>query len=141
MELSIFPLKDVTCPGRLVTIDAGSSASISVTLVAGVGAVEGVVKTEEKPLAGAMVVLVPNDPAEHLDLFRRDQSDLDGTFAINNVVAGTYTILAIDDGWDIDWSRPEVIAPYLQRGQTISVGGQPSGSVKVAEAVEAQPKI
>jgi hypothetical protein len=127
--------------GRLVTINAGSSASISVTLVAGVGTVEGVVKRKEKPLAGAMVVLVPNDPAEHLDLFRRDQSDLDGTFAINNVVAGTYTILAIDDGWDMDWSRPEVIAPYLQHGQTILVGGQPNGNVRVADVVEAQPKM
>jgi hypothetical protein len=127
--------------GRLVMIDAGAAPSISLTLAAGVGEVEGVVKRNGKPLAGAMVVLVPNDPAGHLDLFRRDQSDLDGTFAVHNVVPGTYTILAIDDGWDLDWSRPEVIATYLQRGQTISVGGQANGTVKVADAVEAQPRM
>jgi len=127
--------------GRLVTINAGSSPSIALTLASGVGVVEGVVKRSGKVLAGSMVVLVPNDPAEHLDLFRRDQSDLDGTFAIKNVVPGTYTVLAIDDGWDIDWSRPEVIAPYLQRGQTISVSNQANTILRVFEPVEAQPKL
>jgi hypothetical protein len=108
--------------GHMVTIDAGANVSIAVTLAAGVGTVEGIVKRGGKPLAGAMVVLVPNDPAGHLDLFRRDQSDL-------------------DDGWDLDWSRPEVIATYLQRGRTISVSGQANGTVKVADAVEAQPRM
>ena len=127
--------------GHVVNIDSGSAPAISLTLAAGVGTVEGIVRHGDKALAGAMVVLVPNDPGGHLDLFRRDQSDFDGSFSVHNVVPGAYTILAIDDGWDMDWSRPEVIAPYLQRGQTISVSGEDSGTVEVPHAVEAQPKM
>jgi hypothetical protein len=37
------------------------------------------------------------------DLFRRDQSDLDGTFSLHGVIPGTYTVVAIDNGWDLDW--------------------------------------
>jgi len=41
--------------------------------------VEGTAKRAGTPFAGAMVVLVPEDPEDNADLFRRDQSDLDGT--------------------------------------------------------------
>ena len=63
-----------------------------------------------------MVVLVPRDPEINRDLFRRDQSDLDGTFTLQNVVPGTYTVLAIDNGWDLDWSQPGVIAATSPTG-------------------------
>ena len=33
-----------------------------------------------KPLAGAMILLVPEDAEMNLPKFRRDQSDSDGTF-------------------------------------------------------------
>jgi hypothetical protein len=87
-----------------------------------------------------MVVLVPNNPEVNRDLFRRDQSDLDGTFSLQNVLPGSYTVLAIENGWDLDWSQPGVIAAYLRRGQAIEVG-QPSGRImRLAEAVEVQAK-
>jgi len=57
--------------------------------------VEGVAQRSGKPAPAAMVVLVPDDPEANLELFRRDQSDLDGSFALAQVVPGTYTILAI----------------------------------------------
>jgi len=36
----------------------------------------------DKPVAGIMVALVPDDPEMHIELFRRDQSDFDGTFLV-----------------------------------------------------------
>ena len=50
-----------------------------------------------KGFAGAMVVLVPKNPEADRELFRRDQSDLDGTFLLRNVIPGSYTLLAIQN--------------------------------------------
>jgi len=37
-------------------------------------------------------------------LVRRDQSDSDGIFTLHSVVAGQYTVVAISDGWDLEWA-------------------------------------
>ena len=87
-----------------------------------------------------MVVLVPQAPENHPDLFRRDQSDLDGTFALRSVVAGKYTVIAIENGWELEWSRPDVIASYLRNGQKIIVGDQQRGAMKLADPVQAQER-
>jgi hypothetical protein len=99
--------------GLKVEIAAGSSPSISLTLIEGSVQVQGVVRRAGKGAAGAMVVLVSKDPDSHRDRFRRDQSDLDETFSLQGVVPGLYTVLAIDNGWELDWSQPAVIAAYL----------------------------
>ena len=65
--------------------------------------------------------MVPKEPESHGELFRRDQSDSDGTFSLASVIPGEYTIVAIDDGWDLHWSEPGVIEHYVPKG-TESVG-------------------
>ena len=87
-----------------------------------------------------MVVLVPKNPDGNRDLFRRDQSDLDGTFNLQNVVPGSYTVLAIENRWDLDWSQPGVIAAYVNRGRTIEVGNHFGRAIKLPNAVEVQSK-
>jgi len=86
------------------------------------------------------LLLVPKHPEANRELFRRDQSDLDGSFTLQNVVPGTYTVTAIADGWDLDWSKPGVISNYAKNGQTIVVPAQAERTVKVPEAVEVQRK-
>jgi protocatechuate 3,4-dioxygenase beta subunit len=130
----------VAVKGRRVTIVAGSLPSISITLVPGEVQVNGVISRAGKGVAGAMVVLVPNNPDLHRDLFRRDQSDLDGTFSLQGVVPGSYTVLAIDDGWDLDWSEPAVIAAYLKGGRTIKAAGQSRQSIDLGAPIEVQSK-
>jgi hypothetical protein len=133
-----------TVSGHTLILPPGASASVSLTLVAGSSNIEGTAKRAGKPFAGAMVVLVPSDVAKDpelsRDLFRRDQSDLDGTFSLQNVVPGSYTLLAIENGWDLDWSQPAAITPYLSHGRTIEVGNQVGRIMKIAEAVEVQAK-
>ena len=126
--------------GHSVTVTAGSSPSVSLTVVSGSLNVEGIAKKAGKPFAGAMVVLVPKNPDGNRDLFRRDQSDLDGTFNLQNVVPGSYTVLAIENGWDLDWSQPGVIAAYVNRGRTIEVGNHFGRAIKLPNAVEVQSK-
>jgi hypothetical protein len=133
-----------TVSGHTLILPPGASASVSLTLVAGSSNIAGTAKRADKPFAGAMVVLVPKevskDPELNRDRFRRDQSDLDGTFSLQNVVPGSYTLLAIENGWDLDWSQPSAIAPYLAQGRTIEVGSQVGRTMKIAEGVEVQSK-
>ncbi len=124
--------------GRMLVVTPGSSPSMKITLATGTAEIEGMVKRDGKGFAGAMVVLVPKDPEQNHDLFRRDQSDLDGSFAMRGVVPGTYRILAIENGWDLDWSQPGVIAAYGKHARTIEVGSQTH--MNVPDAVEVVAK-
>jgi hypothetical protein len=125
--------------GHTLTVSAGSSPSLSLTLVGGSYEVDGIAKRAGKPVAGAMVFLVPKNIETERD-FRRDQSDLDGSFTLRNIVPGSYTLLAIENGWDLEWSKPDVISAYLNRGRKIEVGSAGSRSVMVAEGVEVLSK-
>jgi Carboxypeptidase regulatory-like domain len=126
--------------GHKVTVASGASASLSLSLGMGSVGVQGTAKRAGKPFAGAMVVLVPQNPEGNRDLFRRDQSDLDGTFTLRNVIPGSYTLLAIQDGWDLDWSQPGVISAYLKHGRAIQVGNSPGKPLHVTEAIEVVSK-
>ena len=74
-----------------------------------------------KGVPGVMVVLVPREMAALQGLVRRDQSDSDGSFALRDVVPGQYTLVAIEDGWDLDWADPEVIGRYLPGGIAVTL--------------------
>ena len=124
--------------GRTLTVTPGSSPSVSLTLTGATGEIHGVVNRAGKPFAGAMVVLVPSAADPEVDLFRRDQSDLDGTFSLQAVLPGPYTITAIENGWDLDWSQPGTIAAYFKHGQTIDV--EANRVIQLKEAVELQSK-
>jgi hypothetical protein len=142
---SAYGISDVSATGaqvsgHTITIEAGATATLSVSLTRTMESVQGVVQQDGRGVSGTMVVLVPDDPAHHHDLFRRDQSDLDGSFALRQVVPGKYTVIAIADGWDLQWSRPEVIAPYLKKGVAIRVSTDSNGPVKLSQTVEPQPK-
>ncbi len=125
--------------GTSLIVPPGSSLSVSVSLVAGMVNVEGFAKHSGKAAAGAMIVLVPNDPDENRDLFRRDQSDLDGSFSLQGVAPGSYTVVAIEDGWDMDWSMPAVIGAYVKNGEAVTISDVHEHSVKLPEAIEVQP--
>jgi hypothetical protein len=128
-------------PGHTLNVVAGSApADIVITLVTGTTNVEGVASHAGKGAPGAMIVLVPEDPENHRELFRRDQSDLDGSFNLPNVVPGTYTVLAIENGWDLDWSQPAVIVQYAKHAQSLKVPAQAQDSVHVPAPVEIQPR-
>jgi hypothetical protein len=86
-----------------------------------------------------MVVLVPDHPESNRELFRRDQSDLDGSFNLQGIAPGSYRVVAIEDGWNLDWALPAVIGPYLKSAQTVTISGQRGQSMKLAEPVEVQP--
>ena len=120
--------------GRTIEIRPGTAVKLSIGAVRGQGAITGTALREGKSFAGAMIVLVPADPAHNQVLFRRDQSDSDGTFTLANVVPGAYTLLALEDGWELEWMKAEVLRNYLGRGTTVQV--QPNGKYDIKVAVQ-----
>ena len=62
---------------------------------------------------------------------KRDQADSDGTFALVNVVPGRYTLLAIENGWDLEWANPEILRKFTARGESVTVVPNGKYSVKV----------
>jgi hypothetical protein len=121
--------------GRTLNITAGASLAVSVSLLGGSVTVEGFAKRNGKGVAGAMVVLIPKDPEANHDRFRRDQTDLDGSFSLYNVSPGTYTVIAIENGWDLDWAKPAVLAHYGRHGQTVVVGAHAKGTMRLSGPV------
>jgi uncharacterized protein (DUF2141 family) len=121
-----------------VDIRAGASTEVTTELVAGEVRIEGVAEKNGKPVAGVMVALVPGNPESNVDLFRRDQSDFDGTFTLAGVVPGTYTIVAVEDAWGFEWLKEGVLSRYVQHGQNVIVGDKMKGTVHLPDAVEVQ---
>ena len=131
---------DGKTPGKSIDVPDGASVEISVSLVGGTANVQGVAKHAGKPAPGAMIVLMPDNPETNPELFRRDQSDLDGTFNLPNVIPGSYTVIAIEDGWDLDWAKSAVLARFLPKGQPVKVTDDKQGPLHLSSSVEVQKK-
>ena len=123
--------------GHMLKVGA-QPVSIAAILAEGSSTVTGFAKRDGKPAAGVMVLLAPKNPAADREMFRRDQSDSDGSFTLKQVIPGDYTVMAIEDGWTLDWARPEVIAHYLAKGRNLTVS--PRRDVALESAIEAQAK-
>jgi hypothetical protein len=87
-----------------------------------------------------MVVLVPAVPEADIELFRRDQSELDGSFVLPNVMPGKYTAVAIQDGWTLEWGKPEVLTRYLPKGVPVTVSASEQQSLHLAADLIVQPR-
>ena len=123
-----------TVQGNRITV-AAQPVLLAATLAHGTTAVNGYAKAGGRGMGGVMILLVPHDPAAR-DLYRRDQSNTDGSFTLNRVIPGDYMLVAIEDGWGLDWAQPAAIAPYLARGIRVRVAGQ--RSLDLPAAVEVQ---
>ncbi len=85
-----------------------------------------------------MVLLVPEFGENIEDDSRMDQSDSDGTFAISGILPGKYLLMAIDDGWDLEWFNPAVLNPFRENAQIFEI--MPDGSRKATVNVQRSAK-
>ena len=121
MYLASVTSPDTPVKGRMVQVKAGSAAKLDIVAGNGYGQVEGVVDRSGRPASGVMVLLAPEDAKDNQILFRRDQSDSDGSFLLFNIIPGRYRLLAIEEGWELDWADPNVLAAYLKKSVTVQV--------------------
>jgi hypothetical protein len=126
--------------GDAVTLETGQDAQLLVHVGSGYGHVKGVVNAEGKPEAGVMVLIVPAAVEDTRWDSRMDQSDSDGTFELRNIIPGKYILLAIENGWDLDWHDPEVLRPYREKGQAIEIASSQERNVKIQRQKLLAPK-
>jgi Carboxypeptidase regulatory-like domain len=117
--------------GRMLHISGSGPVKLSVVVGRGSGKIEGVALRDGKPRAGAMILLVPQNSENNLPLFRRDQSDSDGSFTLSTVLPGRYTLLALENGWDLHWGDAAVLKPFLANGEPIVVDTKGSHNLHV----------
>jgi hypothetical protein len=125
--------------GNLITVQDRGQALV-VTVSEGTTRLQGFARREGKGVAGVMVVLVPAGTTALEGLARRDQSDSDGSFSLRDVVPGNYTLVAIEDGWELDWTQLQVIGRYLPGGIPVTVTDKEGKLTTLNAAVPVQTR-
>lgn len=122
--------------GHRITV--GSDSVLLAAMVSrGSVSISGFARRDGTGVGGVLVLLVPEHQQDNSDLFRLDQSDSDGSFTLSRVLPGNYTLVAIENGWSLEWARPEVVAPYLARGVKLRITGA-EAKLNVPSDVEVQ---
>jgi Carboxypeptidase regulatory-like domain len=120
-----------TVSGNSVAIGSATQVRLKVRIGHGLGQVEGVALRDAKPAAGVMVLLIPDQSQNHPFRFRRDQSDSDGSFTLQEVLPGRYTLVAIENGWNQQWADPSVFKQWLGGGEPVQVASNGKYTVEV----------
>jgi len=116
--------------GNTVEIPPGQTVRLTLAASGRSHQVDGIALKDGKPAGGIRIMLVPAGADTNPGAFRFDQSDSDGTFSLFTVGPGKYTVLALEDAWELDWSKPGALEKYLAGGTVIQVG---AGAVKMVE--------
>lgn len=82
-------------------------------------------------------LLLPETGQDLQEDSRLDQSDSDGTFTLGGILPGKYSLLAIEDGWDLEWTNRSILKPYLEKAQALQISANDQKKV----VVEVQHKM
>jgi 5-hydroxyisourate hydrolase-like protein (transthyretin family) len=127
-----------TVEGRLLKVGS-EPVTVTAQVAESISSVSGFAKLDRSPVSGVLLVLVPANPASGQEDSRINQSDSDGSFEFEHVIAGAYIVVAIEDGWSLDWGRREVMEHYLAKGQRVVVPAHTT-EINLKDPVEVQPK-
>lgn len=121
--------------GRFVTVPSGTS-TLNLHVADGRATVTGIATMDGKPSVGAMVLLVPATlgSPDGVNIIRRDQTNTDGSFDLNDVLPGQYILVAIDRGWQVNWKDASTLRGYILHGVPVEL----SSGASLKENVEAQ---
>jgi len=129
----------ITHAGAEFTV-ADRPVAISVNVAPGSIRVTGFARKNGRGAAGVLVVLVPKNPAAYDSLVRRDESDSDGSFALRNVAPGEYSLIALENAWDLDRAGLPMLARYLPQGISVTVRSNAGTLIQLPAAVPAQER-
>jgi hypothetical protein len=131
MYIAGIKAQGATIAGRMLTVKPEDAPKIEIVAARGHAEIEGTALRGDKRASAVMVLLAPEGPKNNEILFRRDQSDSDGTFDLPDIVPGKYRLLAIERGWDLEWANPAVLQAFLAKSVPIEVksGDHPKDAV------------
>jgi hypothetical protein len=105
-------------------VEAGESLSgLELVVATDAAAVAGVaLDREEKPVAGALVTIVPDLESAHPGSTGTSaDTDQTGGFLLQGIAPGDYRVYAWEDPGDIEWFRPEAVEAYRGRSTAVRV--------------------
>jgi hypothetical protein len=139
------PILSISINGRTIAtnhIQIGEKPiELQITARASALRVEGFAENQGRGQPGVLVLLVPMDLRRHSDWLRRDQSDSDGSFSFPGVLPGDYTLIALQDAWDLEWRSPEFLSRFLAGGVGVTIPDQPTGIYRLPVAAQIQPAL
>lgn len=108
---------------------------IEIVLRDDVAALSGRVSSDGQP-ARAVVIVIPRQATNEI---RIQPANDDGTFQLELLAPGEYTVLAVDNADNLEYANPEVSRKYLANAREITLTGEQRGKIdleliKVAEA-------
>jgi hypothetical protein len=118
-----------------ITVSRGHSpASLELVLNPGAGRVDGTVESDEQPVPGAVVALVPDGKQRaQPNYYRQAFTDHLGRFVLRNIVPGNYTLFAWEQVDRDAFFDPEFLAQYEDRGKAVHVEEGDHITVKLDE--------
>jgi hypothetical protein len=106
--------------GRVIELQTGGPVQLKVSLARGRSSMAGRVVKDGAAVAGAMVLLLPEN-FEAPGLIRRDQSDGDGSFSLTDITPGRYLLLAVEANDELEYAKASVMQGYLNTAKKIVV--------------------
>ena len=106
--------------GRVIELETGGPVQLKVSLARGRSSMAGRVVKDGAAVAGAMVLLLPEN-FEAPGLIRRDQSDGDGSFSLTDITPGRYLLLAVEANDELEYAKASVMQGYLNGAKKIVV--------------------
>lgn len=123
-----------------IHLRAGESVTCTLIVSEATHAIRGRVRKGGEPAGGAMVLLVPADQHIVLRSWFQQQSDLDGSFAIEFVPPGPYLLIALDEAaWAANWRSPEFLSAHLPHATPVLVPETLPAQVVLQEPLAVQP--
>ena len=131
---------DQPLPSNNIHISSAGDVNVTVTFAIGTHTIKGFVQRDGRAMPGEFLLLFPSEELGDIRTFIPYQSDLDGSFEFKNLVAGSYGILSIEGGWDLDWQKESVLARYLPGAVTIKVTDVPASAQILTAPIPVQHK-
>ena len=138
MTITHLTAAGATFKDHLLTIGS-EPVTLTAELTESSATVNGFATQNGKRASGIFLELIPKNATAGRAAFAVNQSDSDGSFNFRHTLPGDYTLVAIQEGWTLDWMDPAAMAPYLAKGLKVSVPPH-SQEINLKDSVEVQPK-
>ena len=113
-------------------VTSATSGPLDVILSSRGGQVEGTVRdTLNQPAQGMQVVLIPDQPRERLDLYKRATTDLEGRFLIRGIAPGGYKVFAWEAIEEYAYYHADILSLYETQGVPVRVQDSSKDSISL----------
>jgi hypothetical protein len=104
-------------------LTSGAAAPLTITIAPGAGQIDGVVIGDKDAVAGALVVLVPDDVQrrERKDAYSTATTGQNGLFTLKNIDPGDYKLYAWADIESEAYMDPDFMKPFESQGLPMSI--------------------